>query len=177
MCQRTHNLFYFILVGGRLFFNTLNGLASLFGSQAEDIHSSGKITRAETASRLRDATYQLSIGPVDLKRFQLLIILDLYFIREDTWLNIYFFACWLQFVTYARFRNYRNRGALIGTIKCRYLEQRGTCCQIFHRIIPLRNRLCRQFSGILIYLITGQLRKSRDQLCFLRIRGDSQFPE
>ena len=75
MCQRTHNLFYFILVGGRLFFNTLNGLASLFGSQAEDIHSSGKITRAETASRLRDATYQLSIGPVDLKRFQLLIIL------------------------------------------------------------------------------------------------------
>lgn len=125
MCQRTHNLFYFILVGGRLFFNTLNGLASLFGSQAEDIHSSGKITRAETASRLRDATYQLSIGPVDLKRFQLLIILDLYFIREDTWLNIYFFVCWLQFVTYARFRNYRSRGALVGTIKCRYLEQRG----------------------------------------------------
>ena len=92
MCQRTHNLFYFILVGGRLFLNTLNGLASLFGSQAEDIHSSGKITRAETASRLRDATYQLSIGPVDLKRFQLLIILDLYFIREDTWLNIYCFS-------------------------------------------------------------------------------------
>ena len=85
--------------GGRLFFNTLNGLASLFGSQAEDIHSSGKITRAETASRLRDATYQLSIGPVDLKRFQLLIILDLYFIREDTWLNIYFFACFSSLPT------------------------------------------------------------------------------
>ena len=85
MRSLTHNLFYFILVGGRLFLNTLNGLASLFGSQAKDIHSSGKITRAETASRLRDATYQLSIGPVDLKRFQLLIILDLYFIREDTW--------------------------------------------------------------------------------------------
>ena len=83
MRSLTHNLFYFILVGGRLFLNTLNGLASLFGSQAEDIHSSGKITRAETASRLRDATYQLSIGPVDLKRFQLLIILDLYFIREE----------------------------------------------------------------------------------------------
>ena len=123
MRSLTHNLFYFILVGGHLFLNTLNGLASLFGSQAKDIHSSGKITRAETASRLRDATYQLSIGPVDLKRFQLLIILDLYFIREDTWLNVYFFACWLQFVTYARFRNYRSRSALVGTIKCRYLEQ------------------------------------------------------
>ena len=63
MRSLTHNLFYFILVGDRLFLNTLNGLAPLFGSQAEDIHSSGKITRAETASRLRDATYQLSIGP------------------------------------------------------------------------------------------------------------------
>lgn len=101
MRSLTHNLFYFILVGGRLFLNTLNGLAPLFGSQAEDIHSSGKITRAETASRLRDATYQLSIGPVDLKRFQLLIILDLYFIREDTWLNVYFFAC-LASVRYLR---------------------------------------------------------------------------
>lgn len=125
MRSLTHNLFYFILVGSRLFLNTLNGLASLFGSQAEDIHSSGKITRAETASRLRDATYQLSIGPVDLKRFQLLIILDLYFIREDTWLNIYFFVCWLQFVTYARFRNYRSRGALIGTIKWPLLGAEG----------------------------------------------------
>lgn len=82
MRSLTHNLFYFILVGGRLFLNTLNGLASLFGSQAKDIHSSGKITRAETASRLRDATYQLSIGPVDLKRFQLLIILDLYVLHS-----------------------------------------------------------------------------------------------
>ncbi len=122
MRSLTHNLFYFILVGGRLFLNTLNGLASLSVVKRK-IYIPVAKSPAPYCSRLRDATYQLSIGPVDLKRFQLLIILDLYFIREDTWLNVYFFACWLQFVTYARFRNYRSRSALVGTIKCCYLER------------------------------------------------------